>query len=370
MAGILIVLGTRPEAIKLAPVIDAARRRDVPVAVCTTGQHSEMLAPILEFFAIKPDYDLRVMEEDQTPLAVAARIFERLPAVFAALRPEWTVVQGDTTTTYAASAVSFHERVRLAHVEAGLRTRDKFRPFPEEMNRRLTSVLADLHFAPTEFAAENLRREAVPAERILVTGNTIVDAVKAILRTPRSLPEPLTPRNDRLVVVTAHRRESFGAPLERICQAVVKLAERHPELTIVFPVHRNPAVRQTVASWMSGHPRILLLDPLPYCEFVHLLSRSCLVLTDSGGIQEEAPTIRVPALVLREVTERPEALHSGWVELVGTQSGNILAQAEKWLQRDPRQMPPPSQNPFGDGKAAERITDVLCARLGCSSGRL
>lgn len=359
MTGLLVVLGTRPEAIKLAPVIDAARSRGMPVRVCTTGQHTDMLAPILEFFAIEPDYDLDVMAENQTPLQVAARVFERLPAVIAEVRPDWTVVQGDTTTTYAASAVSFHERVRLAHVEAGLRTGDRFRPFPEEINRRLTSVLADLHFAPTEQARENLLREAVPAEKILVTGNTVVDAVQAILRTPVRLPAAVANCDHRLVVVTAHRRESFGRPLERICEAVVRLAENHPELTIVLPVHRNPAVRETVARALGGRPRILLLDPLPYPEFVHLLSRACLILTDSGGIQEEAPTIRVPALVLREVTERPEALASGWAELVGSDPEKILERAEAWLRLDPFQMPSPSANPFGDGKAGERIVDVL-----------
>lgn len=364
MAGLLVVLGTRPEAIKLAPVIDAARRRGVPVRVCTTGQHTDMLAPILDFFAIIPDYDLDVMAENQSPLHVAARVFERLPAVFAAARPNWTVVQGDTTTTYAAAAVSFHHRVRLAHVEAGLRTGDRLRPFPEEMNRRLTSVLADLHFAPTEQAAKNLRRESVPADRIFVTGNTVVDAVTALLQKPHPLPAPLAQVSGPLVVVTAHRRESFGPPLERICRAVVRLAETHPELTIVFPVHRNPAVRQAVARSLNGHPGIVLLDPLPYPEFVHLLARSRLVLTDSGGIQEEAPTIRVPAMVLREVTERPEALGSGWVELVGTETETILEQAEKWLAKDPGRLPPASENPFGDGKAGERIVDLLRERLG------
>jgi UDP-N-acetylglucosamine 2-epimerase (non-hydrolysing) len=363
MAGLLIVLGTRPEAIKLAPVIDAARRRGLPVRVCATGQHSDMLAPILKFFSIVPDYDLQVMAENQSPLQVAARVFERLPAVFADARPDWTVVQGDTTTTYAAAAVSFHERVRLAHVEAGLRTGDRFRPFPEEINRRLTTVLADLHFAPTEQARQNLLREAVPPERIFLTGNTIVDAVTAILQTPAPLPEAVARRAERLVVVTAHRRESFGRPLERICRAVLQLAERHADLAIVFPVHRNPAVRQAVASLLTGHPRILLLDPLPYPEFVHLLSCSCLVLTDSGGIQEEAPTIRVPALVLREVTERPEALDSGWVEMVGSDPAKILERAEDWLTRDPARRLPSLENPFGDGRAAERIADLLRARL-------
>ncbi len=362
MAGLLVVLGTRPEAIKLAPVIGAARARGMPVRVCTTGQHRDMLVPILKFFAIAPDYDLEVMAENQSPLQVAARIFERLPPVLAEARPDWTVVQGDTTTTYAAAAVSFHERVRLAHVEAGLRTGDRFRPFPEEINRRLTSVLADLHFAPTEQARDNLLREAIPAGRVFVTGNTIVDAVTAILRTPPRLPASLDHETRRLVVVTAHRRESFGRPIECICEAVARLADNHPDLTIVIPVHRNPAVRETVARALGGRPRILLLDPLPYPEFVHLLSRSCLILTDSGGIQEEAPTLRVPALVLREVTERPEALASGWAELVGVETDKILERAEAWLRRDPRQAPPPSQNPFGDGKAGERIVDILRAR--------
>ncbi|HVB34253.1 MAG TPA: UDP-N-acetylglucosamine 2-epimerase (non-hydrolyzing) [Patescibacteria group bacterium] len=369
MAGILVIFGTRPEAIKLAPVIQELRRRNLPVCVCTTGQHRDMLDPILRVFGIQPAHDLDVMEENQAPLETTARIFERLPAVLDAVRPACTLVQGDTTSTLAAALVSFHRQVPVAHVEAGLRTGDKLRPFPEEANRRLTTVLADVHFAPTRQAAENLTREGIATETIFITGNTVVDAVEAILRKPISLAGSLGLCGGRMVVVTAHRRESLGTPLGRICDAVSSLAAAHCDLTVVFPVHRNPSVRESVAQRLGTQPRVLLVDPLPYPEFVHLLRRSCLVLTDSGGVQEEAPSIRTPVLVMRDVTERPEALASGWVELVGTETERILKRAEAWLKRDPSEFPPASANPFGDGKASERIADILSARLTLAAGR-
>jgi UDP-N-acetylglucosamine 2-epimerase (non-hydrolysing) len=269
------------------------------------------------------------------------------------------VVQGDTTTTFAAAWVAFHERIRIAHIEAGLRTGDKSRPFPEEMNRRLTTTLADLHFAPTARAAENLRHEGVAASRIHVTGNTVVDAVQMILKRPvRFSDKRLNHLPSPTLLVTAHRRESFGEPLREICRAVTQILRAHPEATAVFPVHRNPAVRHAVHRVLQGTPRLILTDPLPYLEFVHLMKRSTLILTDSGGVQEEAPSLGAPVLVLRDVTERPEAVASGWAQLVGTSRERIVAAARDILRgrKTPRRS---ARNPFGDGRAGQRIARIL-----------
>lgn len=357
---ILTVFGTRPEAIKLAPVIQALRERGARVSVCVSGQHREMLDQMLEVFGVAPDHDLDVMQEDQSPLAVAARIFERLAKVFEEDRPHWMLIQGDTTTALAAAWVSFHQRTPIGHVEAGLRTEDKFRPFPEEMNRRLASVLADLHFAPTPRAAENLCREGVPRGRIFITGNTVVDALEAILRRSITFSDArLAGLNGRLVLVTAHRRESLGQPLEEICRAVTELLKRHRGITVVFPVHHNPSVRKTVHRLLGGQPRAVLTEPLSYPEFVHLMKRAELILTDSGGVQEEAPSVGTRVLVLREVTERPEAVESGWAELVGTSRQAIVARASEWLCQREKNSRPAGPNPFGDGRASQRIADLL-----------
>ena len=357
---ILSVFGTRPEVIKLAPVIQAMKERGLEVTVCVSGQHRDMLDQMLAVFGITPDYDLDVMQENQSPLEVAARIFEQLVTVFEKAMPSWLLVQGDTTTTFAASWVSFHQHTPVAHLEAGLRTRDKFRPFPEEMNRRLTSVLSDLHFAPTQGAVENLLQEGVPPERVFLTGNTVVDALLAILSRPVVFSDPrLADLDGRLVLVTAHRRESFGQPLEQICGAVSELVNSHPDITVVFPVHQNPAVRKTAFDLLGKHPRMVLTEPLPYPEFVHIMKRADLILTDSGGIQEEAPSIGTPVLVLREITERPEALESGWAELVGTSREAIVARAGWWLEKHKNNSLPSGVNPFGDGKASQKIVELL-----------
>jgi UDP-N-acetylglucosamine 2-epimerase (non-hydrolysing) len=359
---ILTVFGTRPEVIKLAPVIQAAKERGLEVIVCVSGQHRDMLDQMLADFSIVPDNDLDVMQENQSPLEVAARIFEQLSPVIARTRPDWLLVQGDTTTTFAAAWVSFHQRTPVGHVEAGLRTQDKFRPFPEEMNRRLTTVLSDLHFAPTERAAENLRREGVPSERVFLTGNTVVDALHTMLRRAVVYSDPrLTELAGRVVLVTAHRRESFGAPLEEICRALRDLMQAHPDLTVVFPVHRNPAVRKTVFQLLDGHPRMVLTEPLSYPEFVHVMKRADLILSDSGGVQEEAPSIGTPVLVLREVTERPEAIEAGWAQLVGTSREAILAGVGQWFAKSRNNSLPLAPNPFGDGRAGQRIVDLLLA---------
>jgi UDP-N-acetylglucosamine 2-epimerase (non-hydrolysing) len=359
LSRVLTVFGTRPEAIKLAPVIRALRERGCETLVCVSAQHRDMLDPILEVFGIVPEFDLNVMRDNQTPLEVASRIFQGLVPLLERVKPDWLLVQGDTTTTFAAAWVGFHQRTRIAHVEAGLRTRDKFRPFPEEMNRRLTGALADLHFAATPLAVENLREEGVPAEQIALTGNPVVDALQFILSQPATFSDPrLNQVDGKVVLVTAHRRESFGEPLERICAAICELVQQHPEITVVYPVHRNPAVSSAVYGLLGRRARIVLLDPLPYPDFVHLMKRASLILTDSGGIQEEAPTVGTPALVLREVTERPEAIESGWAELVGTSPEKILERANAWLATDGRSLPS-SENPFGDGKASQRIAALL-----------
>jgi UDP-N-acetylglucosamine 2-epimerase (non-hydrolysing) len=360
---VLTVFGTRPEVIKLAPVIAALRNRGIETIVCASGQHRGMLDQMLEVFRIQPDFDLDVMQENQSPLDVASRIFEELAGVLDRVRPDWLLVQGDTTTTFAAAWVSYHHRVSIGHVEAGLRTHDKFRPFPEEMNRRLTSALADLHFAPTARAAENLRRENVREESIVVTGNPVVDALESILRRPVEFTDArLAALSGAIVLVTAHRRESFGEPLERVCDAIQELSANHPNLTFVFPVHPNPSVRCTVFARLEANPRILLTEPLAYPEFVHLMKRAEIILSDSGGVQEEAPSVGTPVLVLRDVTERPEAVESGWAEMVGTSRERIIEAAERRLRPGSAESGRATANPFGDGHAGERIAQALIER--------
>jgi len=357
---IVTVFGTRPEAIKMAPVIRAARAANVETHVCVTAQHRDMLDQMLRVFAIAPDHDLNLMQENQTPLEFAARVFETLPAVLRRIRPDWLLVQGDTTTAFASAFVAFQEKIRVGHVEAGLRTGDKHRPFPEELNRHLISPLADLNFAPTVRAAANLRAEGVPDSRIVVTGNTVVDALNHILSVSTNFSDPrLASLSGRILLVTAHRRENFGAPLEQICSAILALTEKFPDLTAVLPVHPNPSVRAAVTTQLENRPRILLADPLAYPEFIHLMKRAALILSDSGGVQEESPTVRVPVLVMREVTERPEAIESGWAQLVGTAREEIVSAASAWLSGKKTAPSGSAPNPFGDGHAAERILTAL-----------
>jgi len=369
MLRVLTVIGTRPEAIKMAPVIARLRERPDVVQswVCSTGQHREMLRQALGVFDIVPDIDLDLMQPGQTLTQVASRLLAAIEPVLDDLRPDWVLVQGDTTTVMAAAIAAHHSRVRVGHVEAGLRTGDRANPFPEEMNRVVTDAISDLCFAPTGRAREALLAEGIAPERILVTGNTVVDALQWMRRLPaRLLPEALLdlPRDTNLVLVTAHRRESFGAPLERICTALVELAARsHGRWHIVYPVHLNPQVREPVYRELSGVAGITLLPPLDYLDLVGLMSRCRLVLTDSGGIQEEAPSLGVPVLVLRETTERPEGIEAGVARLVGTDSGRIVAEALALLQDDAAHAAMArAQNPYGDGHAAERIVEALIER--------
>lgn len=363
----LVVFGTRPEAVKMAPVVaELGQREGITSHVCVTAQHRQMLDQINDLFGIRPDYDLDIMRPEQSPSEVAAAVFSRLGEVFESAAPDWILVQGDTTTVMAASLAAYYHRVRVGHVEAGLRTGDKWAPFPEEINRRVASVVADLHFAPTEWARGNLLREGIPEDRIVVTGNPVIDALQSIAAQPYAFetgPLAAIPRDRRLVVVTAHRRESFGRPLELIFSAIRQLAEAYVEdIHIVYPVHPNPQVREPASRELGGLANVSLVEPLDYLPMVHLMKRAVLILTDSGGIQEEAPALGVPVLVMREKTERPEAISAGTAHLVGTNPEQILEMARRLLD-DPaeRAAMAKAANPFGDGHAAKRIVDALLA---------
>ena len=369
MMRVLSVLGTRPEAIKLAPVVrELARRPGLVSRVCLTGQHREMLAPILGLFGMHPDVDLAVMRPNQTPTQVASAVLAGLERVFADERPDWILVQGDTTTVAAAAWAAYYARIRVGHVEAGLRTGDKWQPFPEEVNRRIASVVADLHLAPTEQARQNLLREGIDPAAIVVTGNPVIDALHWASEMPCDLSQGALAQLDwgkRILVVTAHRRENHGAPLRQICLALREIATAHPDVVIVYPVHPNPNVTGPVYELLGQVPKVVLLPPLDYMPFVHLLKRSYLVLTDSGGIQEEAPGLGKPVLVLRNVTERPEALEAGTARLVGTEQASIVREAGRLLDdRGDYASMAHAANPYGDGHAAERIVDALLARGG------
>ena len=367
---VLVVMGTRPEAIKLAPVVRELnrRRREFRCVLCTTSQHREMLAPMLTFFGLSPTHDLDVMRPDQKLGDLTGRILSGMDGVLETERPDWVVVQGDTTTAMAAGLAAYYLKIRVAHVEAGLRTHNRFSPFPEEINRRLVGVLADLHFAPTDLAVRNLRKEGISSSSIVQTGNTVTDALLwaagMIRKHPPKLPAGIPPpaKSRKLVLVTGHRRENFGGGLEQICRALKAAAAARPELDFVYPVHLNPNVKAPVNRLLGGHPRIFLTAPVEYPVMVALLRRAWLVVTDSGGIQEEAPTFGVPVLVTRDTTERPEGIRAGNARLVGTDAPALL----RWIVRlaaDPAAHARMARagNPYGDGRAARRIADRLAA---------
>jgi len=361
----LFVFGTRPEAIKLCPLIRELRsRHDATARICVTAQHRGMLDQVLEAFQVTPDYDLNLMRPNQTLSGLTARILEALEPVLADAAPDMVIVQGDTTTTLAAALGAFYHRIPTAHVEAGLRTGDPARPFPEEINRVLTSRLAELHFAPTPNAAANLTAEGVPAARIYITGNTGIDAVLYVRDALASgaLTPPAWPCLDagrRLIVVTSHRRENFGAGFAREMRAMARLAAR-PDVQLIYPVHRNPNVLEPAHELLGGLPNVHLIEPLAYVPFVDLLRSAYFLITDSGGIQEEAPSLGKPVLVLRDKTERPEAVEAGTVKLVGTDEERIVAEATRLLD-DPTEYTRMTRvhNPYGDGQASQRIAGIL-----------
>jgi UDP-N-acetylglucosamine 2-epimerase (non-hydrolysing) len=374
MRKILLIFGTRPEAIKLCPVIRSLRDYGAfDVKVCVTAQHREMLDQVLEAFGVKPDYDLDLMLPSQTLFASTSRILAGLEPVLDSERPDMVVVQGDTTTTLCGALAAFYLHIPVAHVEAGLRTGDLRQPFPEEMNRVLTSHLASLHFAATEQAAENLRQEGVRPASISITGNTGIDAVLYVRDgleqgRLRSGAWPQLDPGKKLIVVTAHRRESFGEGFERICRALGELANRD-DVQIVYPVHPNPSVQDPVQRLLAGHPNIRLIEPLSYVPFVDLMRRAYLLITDSGGIQEEGPSLGKPILVLREKTERPEAVTAGTVKLVGTGQRGIVNEATLLLEnRELYDRMARVHNPYGDGQASARISGLIHSFLTEDSG--
>ncbi|MFJ4116956.1 non-hydrolyzing UDP-N-acetylglucosamine 2-epimerase [Pseudomonas psychrophila] len=366
----LCIFGTRPEAIKMAPLVLAlAADERFEAKVCVTGQHREMLDQVLELFAISPDFDLKIMKPGQDLTDVTTAILQGLKAVLTEFKPDIVLVHGDTATTFAASLAAYYHQIPVAHVEAGLRTGNLYSPWPEEGNRKLTGALAKLNFAPTETSQNNLLREGVNPDNIVVTGNTVIDAlldvVKRLDQDPELLAQASAPAafldpSRKLILVTGHRRESFGDGFERICQALMEVAQLHPEVDIVYPVHLNPNVREPVNRLLKGIGNIYLIAPLDYLPFVHMMTRAHIILTDSGGIQEEAPSLGKPVLVMRDTTERPEAVSAGTVKLVGTNTTDIVRELNRLLidttaYRDMSY----AHNPYGDGNACQRILEEL-----------
>lgn len=374
MLKVLTVFGTRPEAIKMAPLVKELNSRpdEIKSFVAVTAQHREMLDQVLELFEIIPDYDLDIMREGQTLYDVTTRALEGLKEVLIQCNPDLVLVHGDTTTTFTAALAAYYRQIPVGHVEAGLRTNNKYSPFPEEMNRHLTGALAEYHFAPTEASMQNLIKENINMANIFVTGNTVIDALKATVQESYVFSDPLLNKIDfdkqRVLLVTTHRRENLGDPMRAIYLALKEIVETHPDVEVVFPVHKNPAVRRVVNEILGKIPRVHLIEPLQYEPFINLMQRCYLVLTDSGGMQEEAPSLGKPVLVLRDTTERPEAVEAGTVQLVGTDQEVVLSVTNKLLDNPlAYQNMAEAVNPYGDGLASKRIVDFICYRFRLSA---
>jgi UDP-N-acetylglucosamine 2-epimerase (non-hydrolysing) len=363
---VMAVLGTRPEAIKMAIVIHELRRRseEFEVAVVHTGQHRTMLEHALDLFKIKPDFDLDVMRPNQTLNSLTSRVLDTVENACHRFQPNIMLVQGDTTTAFASALAAYYSKIPVGHIEAGLRSHDIYNPFPEEANRKLVSVLTEIHFAPTAWSRDKLLAEGIPVEKIVVTGNTVVDTLRAIGEMPHSWKNtPLADipnDNSRLVLVTSHRRESLGTDQQNMCLALKDLVQQHPDIRVIYPVHMNPNVRATVNGLLKDTDRIHLTEPLDYSTFVSLLRKCFLILTDSGGIQEEAPTFRKPVLVLRKVTERPEASKFGMAKIIGMSREAIVKESNKLLSdKEEYQSMSEGENPYGDGRGSERIVEAV-----------
>jgi len=372
---VLTIFGTRPEAIKLAPVIkEMGNYHDrICSVVVSTGQHRQMLDQVLDFFEIEPDLDLKIMVPDQKLSQVVTRSLTKLEEIIGEVDPDLLLIQGDTTTVFAASLAAYYKKVKVGHVEAGLRSGDKYQPFPEEINRKLTDVLTDLYFTPTEKARNNLIKEGIDGKNIYVTGNTVVDALLKVVERDFKFEHPVLSKIDfeskKVILVTAHRRESFGEPLRNICCALRELAEQRRDSEIVFPVHLNPRVRTVVREELSGLKNLHLIKPLDYLTFINLMRRCHFILTDSGGIQEEAPSFGKPVLVMRDKTERPEAIEAGLAKLVGTRRETIVQEALR-LMEDASEYENMAkiENPFGDGLAAKRIVEIILEKFNGQTG--
>jgi UDP-N-acetylglucosamine 2-epimerase (non-hydrolysing) len=363
---VMTVFGTRPDAVKMAPVVLELQKHPdkAQVVVAVTGQHREMLQQVLDAFAIVPEYNLDIMQQKQSLAEITSRALMGLEEVIKKEKPVIVLAQGDTTTTFTASLAAFYNKVAVGHVEAGLRTDNKYDPFPEEMNRRLTGVIADLHFPPTQAAKENLLAEGINPYAIHVTGNTVLDALLTSAAKPFSFTDPelakISELPGRMILVTAHRRENWGEPMQRICNAIKRIVSAFPDTFVVFAVHKNPIVRDVVFPALSGIPGVHLIEPPDYLPFVHMLKRAYLVLTDSGGIQEEAPTLGKPVLVMRKTTERPEGVEAGTARLVGTDEDQIYSATSELLTDEAvYNRMSKAINPYGDGKASERICEII-----------
>ncbi|MFP3019092.1 MAG: non-hydrolyzing UDP-N-acetylglucosamine 2-epimerase [Arsenophonus sp.] len=367
---VLIVFGTRPEAIKMAPLVHALiNDKDFESKVCVTAQHREMLDQVLDIFKITPDYDLDIMSHGQNLTDITCRILEGIKPILLFFKPDLVLVHGDTATTMASTLASFYQRILVGHVEAGLRTGNLYSPWPEEANRKITSYLSMYHFAPTEHSRKNLQDESIPSHRIFVTGNTIIDALfwirDKVMNDPKILATlnvqyPFFEKNKKTLLVTGHRRESFGNGFKRICDALAEIARNNSNVQVVYPVHLNPNVREPVQRILRGINNIILIDPQDYLPFIYLMNNAYLILTDSGGVQEEAPALGKPVLVMRDTTERPEAIETGAVRLVGTKTEKIVQEVEQLLTDEyAYKKMSRAHNPYGDGKACQRILQAL-----------
>ncbi|WP_026695993.1 non-hydrolyzing UDP-N-acetylglucosamine 2-epimerase [Peribacillus kribbensis] len=359
---VMTIFGTRPEAVKMAPlVLEIQKHPEQFTSIVTvTAQHREMLDQVLELFSIKPHYDLNIMKDRQTLVDITTRGLEGLDRVMKEAKPDIVLVHGDTTTTFIAGLAAYYNQITVGHVEAGLRTWNKYSPFPEEMNRQLTGVLSDLHFAPTSISAGNLLAENKNAENIFITGNTAIDALQTTVKTEYQHPVLDSVGSNSMILLTAHRRENVGEPMENIFRAVNRILEEHEDVQVIYPVHLNPAVREIADRILGGNPRIHLIDPLDVFDFHNFASRARLILTDSGGVQEEAPSLGVPVLVLRDTTERPEGIEAGTLKLAGTDEDTIFEMAHELLvNEEAYQQMAQASNPYGDGRASERICEAI-----------
>ena len=363
MKKIMLVFGTRPEAIKMCPLVSELRqRKNVNTIVCVTGQHRQMLDQVLAAFGVEPDYDLSVMKERQTLFDITLSVMNRLRPVLEETEPDIVLVHGDTTTAFAAALTCFYMQIPVGHVEAGLRTYDISSPYPEEFNRQAVGIVSRYHFAPTPRSRENLLREGKQPQSIYVTGNTAIDALRVTVREDYAHPELEWARGSRLILLTAHRRENLGEPMRSMFRAIRRVADEHDDVKVIYPIHMNPTVRAVAAEVFGGDERFHIIEPLDVLDFHNFMARSDLILTDSGGIQEEAPSLGKPVLVMRETTERPEGIAAGTLRLVGTQEATICAEINRLLDnRAAYEEMAHACNPYGDGHACERIADILCA---------
>lgn len=363
---IMTVFGTRPEAIKMAPLVHQLRQyNELEPFVCVTAQHRQMLDQVLEIFQITPDADLNVMKDRQTLIQITTRALEGLDEVMKREKPDMVLVHGDTTTTFVASLAAFYNQIPVGHVEAGLRTWNKYSPFPEEVNRQLTGVVSELHFAPTNQAYNNLTQENKPVDHIYITGNTVIDALKTTVRKDYHHPVLEKVNGKRLILMTAHRRENLGEPMARMFRAIRRLVDKHPDIAVVYPVHLNPAVIEASEKYLGQHDRIHLIQPLDAVDFHNFMSRAHLILTDSGGVQEEAPAFGVPVLVLRDTTERPEGIAAGTLKLAGTDEETIFGLADELLSnKEAYEQMAKAANPYGDGEASRRICEAILYYFG------